>query len=83
MIHDISDTLEVLGPVLKEEKLMAADEKIDSNYKNENKEREGMNTFIQTMTQNILKDSYKEIDIQSIDEIDKVFKKIMTYKENK
>lgn len=62
---------------------MAADEKIDSNYKNENKEREGMNIFIQTMTQNILKDSYKEIDIQSIDEIDNVFKKIMTYKENK
>lgn len=83
LIHDISDTLEVLGPILKEEKLMAADEKIDSNYKNENKEREGMNTFIQTMTQNILKDSYKEIDIQSIDEIDNVFKKIMTYKENK
>ena len=42
-----------------------------------------MDTFIQTMTQNILKDSYKEIDIQSIDEIDNVFKKIMTYKENK
>jgi hypothetical protein len=42
-----------------------------------------MITFIQTMTQNILKDSYKEIDIQSIDEIDKVFKKIITYKENK
>ena len=83
LIHDISDTLEVLGPILKEEKLMAADEKIDSKYKNENKEREGMNTFIQTMTQNILKDSYKEIDIQSIDEIDNVFKKIMTYKENK
>ena len=83
LIHDISDTLEVLGPILKEEKLMASDEKIDSGYKNENKEREGMNTFIQTMTQNILKDSYKEIDIQSIDEIDKVFKKIMTYKENK
>lgn len=62
---------------------MAADEKIDSSYENENKEREGMNTFIQTMTQNILKDSYKEIDIQSIDEIDNVFKKIMTYKENK
>ena len=83
LIHDISDTLEVLGPILKEEKLMASDEKIDNIYKNENKEREGMNTFIQTMTQNILKDSYKEIDIQSIDEIDNVFKKIMTYKENK
>ena len=83
LIHDISDTLEVLGLILKEEKLMASDEKIDSGYKNENEEREGMNTFIQTMTQNILKDSYKEIDIQSIDEIDKVFKKIMTYKENK
>jgi hypothetical protein len=35
------------------------------------------------MTQNILRDSYKEIDIQSLDEIDKVFKKIITYKENK
>jgi hypothetical protein len=32
-----------------------------------------MATFIQTMTQNILKDSYKEIDIQTIDEIEKVF----------
>ncbi|HEU4483363.1 MAG TPA: hypothetical protein VFR65_09950 [Nitrososphaeraceae archaeon] len=83
LIHDISDTLEVLGPILKDEKLMASDEKIDSIYKNENKEREEMDTFIQTMTQNILKDSYKEIDIQSIDEIDNVFKKIMTYKENK
>ena len=83
LIHDISDTLEVLAPILKEEKLVASDEKSCNDDKNENKEKEGMNTFIQTMTQNILKDSYKEIDIQSIDEIDKVFKKIMTYKENK
>ena len=35
------------------------------------------------MTQNILKDIYKEIDIQSIDGIDKVFNKIMVYNENK
>ena len=83
LIHDISDTLEVLAPIIKEEKLVASDEKSCKDDKTLNTEKEGMITFIQTMTQNILKDSYKEIDIQSIDEIDKVFKKIMTYKENK
>jgi hypothetical protein len=83
LIHDISDTLEVLAPIIKEEKLVASDEKSCKDDKTVNTEKEGMTTFIQTMTQNILKDSYKEIDIQSIDEIDKVFKKIITYKENK
>ena len=83
LIHDISDTLEVLAPIIKQEKLVASDEKSCNDYKTDNREKEGMTTFIQTMTQNILKDSYKEIDIQSIDEIDKVFKKIITYKENK
>ena len=83
LIHDISDTLEVLAPIIKQEKLVVSDEKSCKDDKTENTEKEGMTTFIQTMTQNILKDSYKEIDIQSIDEIDKVFKKIITYKENK
>lgn len=83
LIQDISDTLEVLAPIIKEEKLVVSDEKSCKDDKTENREKEGMTTFIQTMTQNILKDSYKEIDIQSIDEIDKVFKKIITYKENK
>jgi hypothetical protein len=83
LIHDISDTLDVLAPIIKEEKLVASDEKRCKDDKTLNTEKEGMITFIQTMTQNILKDSYKEIDIQSIDEIDKVFKKIITYKENK
>jgi hypothetical protein len=83
LIHDISDTLEVLAPIIKEEKLVASAEKSCKDDKPLNTEKEGMITFIQTMTQNILKDSYKEIDIQSIDEIDKVFKKIITYKENK
>jgi hypothetical protein len=83
LIHDISDTLEVLAPIIKQEKLVALDEKSCKDDKTENREKEGMTAFIQTMTQNILKDSYKEIDIQSIDEIDKVFKKIITYKENK
>ena len=40
-----------------------------------------MNTFVKTMTEDILKNNYKEIDIQSIDEIDEVFEKIMTEKE--
>ena len=75
LIHDISDTLEVLAPIIKQEKLVVSDEKSCKDDKTENREKEGMTTFIQTMTQNILKDSYKEIDIQSIDEIDKVFKK--------
>ena len=83
LIHDISDTLEVLAPIIKEEKLVASAETSCKDDKTLNTEKEGMITFIQTMTQNILKDSYKEIDIQSIDEIDKVFKKIITYKENK
>lgn len=83
LIHDISDTLEVLAPIIKEEKLVASAEKSCKDDKTLNTEKEGMITFIQTMTQNILKDSYKEIDIQSIDEIDKIFKKIISYKENK
>jgi len=83
LIHDISDTLEVLAPIIKEEKLVASGEKSCNYDKTVNTEKEGMTTFIQTMPQNILKDSYKEIDIQSIDEIDKVFKKIITYKKNK
>ena len=83
LLHDISDTLEVLAPIIKQEKLVVSDEKSCKDDKTENTEKEGMTAFIQTMTQNILKDSYKEIDIQSIDEIDKVFKKITTYKENK
>ena len=83
LIHDISVTLEVLAPIIKEEKLVASAETSCKDDKTLNTEKEGMITFIQTMTQNILKDSYKEIDIQSIDEIDKVFKKIITYKENK
>jgi hypothetical protein len=83
LIHDISDTLEVLAPIIKQEKLGASDEKSCKDDKTDNREKGGMTTFIQTMTQNILKDNYKEIDIQSIDEIDKIFKKIITYKENK
>ncbi|HEY6658570.1 MAG TPA: hypothetical protein VIZ62_08585 [Nitrososphaeraceae archaeon] len=75
--------MDVLAPIIKEEKLVASDEKWCKDDKILNTEKEGMITYIQTMTQNILKDSYKEIDIQSIDEIDKVFKKIITYKENK
>jgi hypothetical protein len=81
LIHDISDTLDVLGPVLKEEKEKKGKESKNNEEKTENKDREGMNTFVKTMTEDILKNNYKEIDIQSIDEIDKVFEKIMTEKE--
>jgi division protein CdvB (Snf7/Vps24/ESCRT-III family) len=81
LIHDISDTLDVLGPVLKEEKEKKGKENMSNGEKTENKDREGMNTFVKTMTEDILKNNYKEIDIQSIDEIDKVFEKIMTEKE--
>ena len=83
LLHDISDTLEVLAPIIKQEKLVASNEESCNDDKTDHRQKEGMTTFIQTMTQNILKDSYKEIDIQSIDEIDKIFKKIISYKENK
>jgi hypothetical protein len=81
LIHDISDTLDVLGPVLKEENEKKGIENKSNEEKTENKDREGMNTFVKTMTEDILKNNYKEIEIQSIDEIDKVFEKIMTEKE--
>jgi division protein CdvB (Snf7/Vps24/ESCRT-III family) len=81
LIHDISDTLDVLGPILKEEKEEKGKENNSNGEKNENKNREGMNTFVKTMTEDILKNNYQEIDFQSIDEIDKVFEKIMTEKE--
>lgn len=80
LIHDISDTLDVLGPILKE-KTEKTKENNSNEEKNENKNGEGMKTFVKTMTENILRNNYKEIDIQSIDEIDKVFEKIMTEKE--
>ena len=81
LIHDISDTLDVLGPVLKEEKEEKGKVNKSNEEKTENKDIEGMNTYVKTMTEDILKNNYKEIDIQSIDEIDKVFEKIMTEKE--
>lgn len=84
LIHDISDTLDVLGPILKEKKEEGKENNNNNSNeeKNENKDKkEGMKTFVKTMTENILRDNYKEIDIQSIDEIDKVFEKIMTEKE--
>ncbi len=81
LIHDISDTLDVLGPILKEKKEEGKENNNNNSNeeKNENKDKkEGMTTFVKTITENILRDNYKEIDIQSIDEIDKVFEKIMT-----
>ena len=80
LIHDISNTLDVLGPILKEKK-EETKENNSIDEKNENNNREGMKTFVKTMTENILRNNYKEIDVQSIDEIDKVFEKIMTEKE--
>jgi division protein CdvB (Snf7/Vps24/ESCRT-III family) len=81
LIHDIGDTLDVLGPILKDEKEEKGKENNSNEEKNENKNRERMNTFVKTMTEDILKNNYKEIDFQSIDEIDKIFEKIMTEKE--
>jgi len=81
LIHDIGDTLDVLGPILKDEKEEKGKKNNNNGERNENKNREGMNTFVKTMTEDILKNNYKEIDFQSIDEIDKVFEKIMTEKE--
>ena len=81
LIHDIGDTLDVLGPILKDEKEEKGKKNNSNGERYENKNREGMNTFVKTMTEDILKNNYKEIDFQSIDEIDKVFEKIMTEKE--
>ncbi|MDW0149757.1 MAG: hypothetical protein QOK89_05180, partial [Nitrososphaeraceae archaeon] len=42
LIHDISDTLEVLAPIIKQEKLVASHEKSCKDDKTDNREKEGM-----------------------------------------
>jgi hypothetical protein len=50
LVHDISDTIEVLGPLLKEEKLVVPDKKTNNDDRNENKERGEMNTYAKSDT---------------------------------
>ena len=45
LIHDISDTLDVLGPILKE-KTEKTKENNSNEEKNGNQNREGMKTFV-------------------------------------
>jgi hypothetical protein len=78
LIHDISDTLDVLDPILNEQK----EEKENNGNEGKNDNKEEMNTFKKTLTENIIRNNYKEIDIDSIDEIDTVFKKVMSEKES-
>jgi hypothetical protein len=74
LVHNVSDTLDVLEPLLNEKRIEG---KRKENNNNE-KENKGKDTLIKMMNQNSSTKIYEEIDIKSLDQIDKVFEKIMT-----
>jgi hypothetical protein len=81
LVHDVSDTLDVLEPLLNEKRIEGKRKENNNNEKeNEGKDRrkEGIDTLIKMMNQNSSTKYYEEIDIKSLDQIDKVFEKIMT-----
>jgi hypothetical protein len=81
LVHDVSDTLDVLKPLLNEKRKEGKRKENNNNKKeNEGKDRrkEGIDTLIKMMNQNSSTKIYEEIDIKSLDQIDKVFEKILT-----
>jgi hypothetical protein len=81
LVHDISDTLDVLQPLLNEK--MIGEERKENNKNKKEKEgidrrKERIDTLTKMMTQNSSTKYSEEIDIKSLDQIDKVFEKIMT-----
>jgi len=83
LIHDIGDALHTLEPAIKVEtrqqtghklKDLISDNKIDEHFE--------MKAFTKSMLEDILKKDYKDIDIESIEEIDRVFDKIMQEKDS-
>ena len=71
----------MLEPLLNEKRIDGKSKENNNNEKeNEGTERrkEGIDTLIKMITQNISTKHYEEIDIKSLDQIDKVFEKIMT-----
>src|SRR5574339_16648 len=87
LIHDIGDALHTLEPTTTVEtrqqtncklKDGIVENKIDDNFDDHFE----MKTFTKSMLEDILKKDYKDIDIESIEEIDRVFNKIMQEKDS-
>jgi hypothetical protein len=81
LVHDVSDTLDVLEPLLNEKRIERKSKENNNNEKEKEgteRRKEGIDTLIKMMTQNSSTKHYEEIDIKSLDQIDKVFEKIMT-----
>lgn len=81
LVHDVSDTLDVLEPLLNEKRIERKSKENNNNEKEKEgteRRKEGIDTLIKMMTQNSSTKYYEEIDIKSLDQIDEVFEKIMT-----
>lgn len=87
LIHDIGDALHTLEPTTTVEtrqqtncklKDGIVENKIDDHFDDHFE----MKTFTKSMLEDILKKDYKDIDIESIEEIDRVFNKIMQEKDS-
>lgn len=87
LIHDIGDALHTLEPTTTVEtrqqtncklKDRIVENKIDDHFDDHFE----MKAFTKSMLEDILKKDYKDIDIESIEEIDRVFNKIMQEKDS-
>lgn len=82
LIHDIGDALHTLEPAIKGETRQQTGHKLkDLIYDNKIDEHFEMSAFTKSMLEDILKKDYKDIDMESIEEIDRVFNKIMQEKD--
>jgi hypothetical protein len=83
LIYDIGDALHTLEPAIKVETRQQTGHKLkDLIYDNKTDEHFEMKAFTKSMLEDILKKDYKDIDIESIEEIDRVFNKIMQEKDS-
>ena len=83
LIHDIGDVLHTLEPgTVHKTPEETSYELKDAVIDKDNDDQDEMKRFTKSMLENLLKKEYKHIDIESLEEIDRVFSKIMQEKDN-
>ena len=83
LMHDIGDVLHTLEPGIKVQTSQETGHKLqDGIANNKLDDHFEMKEFTKSILEDILKKDYKDIDIESIEEIDRVFNKVMQEKGN-
>jgi hypothetical protein len=83
LIHDIGDALETIEPVTKEGNCQTREKVITEKKIDRSVEKEfEMKDFSKNVLKDILKKDYKDIDFESIEQIDNIFNKVMQEKDN-